>query len=163
MTPPPTADTDDRESHSRRALLTTTASLGLASLSGCVYGSGIGAVDGGSNSTNSTNSTGGTPTGLDPTKYADQFKHRVNIAKKGADNTGKHAIDDVLEQVIDHDTLVYFPSDRYKLNTNHRHVGLRNLGIVGQNGSKALPDCPQESGHRAWEGRVQHAGLSKTE
>ncbi len=130
---PPTADTDDHESHSRRAFLATTASLGFASLSGCVYGSGIGAVDNGSNSTNSANSTGGTPSGLDPTNYADQFKHRVNITKKGADNTGKQAIDDVLDRVIDNDTLVYFPPSRYKLNTNHRHVGLRNLGIIGQN------------------------------
>ncbi len=130
---PPTADTDDHGSHSRRAFLATTASLGLASLSGCVYGSGIGAVDDGSNSTNSTNSTENTPSGLDPTQYADQFKHQVNIAKKGADNTGKQAIDDVLEQVIDNDTLVYFPPGRYKLNTSHRHVGLRNLGIIGQN------------------------------
>ncbi len=73
------------------------------------------------------------PSGLDPTKYSDQFKHRVNIANKGADTTGKQAIDNVLDRVIDDDTLVYFPPGRYKLNTSHRHVGLRNLGIIGQN------------------------------
>ncbi|GAA0240500.1 hypothetical protein ACFFQF_30690 [Haladaptatus pallidirubidus] len=48
----------------------------------------------------------------------------MDIVKEGANNTGKEPIDDVLEQVIDNDTLVYFLSGRYKLNTNHRHVGL---------------------------------------
>ena len=88
MTPPPTADTDGHESHSRRAFLATTASLGLASLSGCVYGNGIGAIDNGSNSTNSTNSTENTPSGLDPTTYADQFKHRSTLRRKAQTTQG---------------------------------------------------------------------------
>lgn len=78
-------------------------------------------------------STGGIAPGVDPTQYAQHFRNKVNLVQEGADNTGNEPIDDVLDSAIDSDTLVYFPPGRYKICRQHRHVGLRNLAIVGQN------------------------------
>ncbi|WP_436909436.1 right-handed parallel beta-helix repeat-containing protein [Halosimplex marinum] len=48
-------------------------------------------------------------------EYGDQFDRIVNIADAGADNTGSEPINDVLTDVVEDDTLVYFPAGRYSL------------------------------------------------
>lgn len=118
---------------SRREYLGLTATTTVAALGGCMSrpeSSNNGGLESGATGSNGNSGIGAS---VDPTKYAQYFQNKVNIVQAGADNTGKRAIDDVLDKAIDSNTLVYFPPGRYKLNRQHRHVGLRNLALIGQN------------------------------
>ncbi|SHL60026.1 hypothetical protein [Haladaptatus paucihalophilus] len=130
------SSTNDNTHRSRRRFLAASAATASAALAGCFAGDETDSNKQTQTPTqtgNQSNANAGLPTGINPQKYAKHFDKRVNIVKQGADKTGKRAIDDVLEQVIDSNTLIYFPPGRYKLNTNHRHVGLQDLGIIGNN------------------------------
>ena len=135
MTPPPTADTGNRGSHSRRAFLATGASVGATALAGCLLPTGAsgGSVPPAGPTNNSTNATSGNFRAIDPKQWRGEFQNVVNMAKAGADPTGEEDVSPVIQREIGSDTLLYFPPGRYKMNSQVRRVGLRNLGIIGQN------------------------------
>jgi hypothetical protein len=135
MTPPPTDNTSNRGSHSRRAFLAASASIGATALSGCLLPTGAsgGSVPSTGPTNNSTNATNGNFGSIDPTPWRGEFHNVVNMAKAGADPTGDEDVSPVIQREIGSDTLLYFPPGRYKMNSQVRRVGLQNLGIIGQN------------------------------
>ncbi|WP_227380022.1 hypothetical protein [Haladaptatus halobius] len=132
LSPP---DDADRVSHSRRAFLATGASIGATALSGCLLPTGAsgGSVPSTGPTNSNTNATSGNFRSIDPKPWRGEFRNVVNMAKAGADPTGDEDNSPVIQREIGSDTLLYFPPGRYKMNSQVRRVGLRNLGIIGQN------------------------------
>ncbi|NEU56520.1 hypothetical protein [Halorussus sp. MSC15.2] len=62
----------------------------------------------------------------------------VNVAEAGADASGGEPINPILEEHVGDDTLLYFPSGRYRLD-EWRVTGYRNLGIVGEDAALVPP------------------------
>lgn len=74
----------------------------------------------------------------------------VDAVAAGADPSGEEPVDDVLERLLDHDTLVWFPRGTYALG-GLRVSGLRNLGLAARPGARATlrPAAPAaEMDHR---------------
>ncbi|SIR92790.1 hypothetical protein SAMN05421858_4605 [Haladaptatus litoreus] len=122
----------------RRSFLKATTTVGISSaLAGCGMG-GFSAGDTGSDNTgNATNETQNRTVGLpapvsDPNQYASGFTNVVNMVEAGADPTGNEDVSPVIQREIGSDTLLVFPQGTYKMNSQVRRVGLRNLGIIGQ-------------------------------
>lgn len=68
----------------------------------------------------------------------DRFETVVNVADAGADQSGEEPINAVLADHLGHDTLLYFPSGRYRLEP-WRVLDYRNLGIVGEDATFVPP------------------------
>ena len=119
----------------RRAFLTAGASAGVTALAGCLLPTSAsgGSVPPAGPTNNSTNATSGNFRAIDPQQWRGEFPNVVNMAKAGADPTGEEDVSPVIQREIGSDTLLYFPPGRYKMNSQVRRVGLRNLGIIGQN------------------------------
>ncbi|WP_266081641.1 hypothetical protein [Haladaptatus caseinilyticus] len=62
-----------------------------------------------------------------------------NIVNEGADNSGNTAIDSVLHEIIDENTVIIFPSGTYKLNELIVYSGLENLNLIAPNGARLIP------------------------
>lgn len=71
-----------------------------------------------------------------------RFETVVNVADAGADTSGETPINSVLEDHVGDDTLLYFPSGRYRLKT-WELTEYRNLGIVGENATLVPPNGKQ--------------------
>ncbi|SIR94316.1 hypothetical protein SAMN05421858_4726 [Haladaptatus litoreus] len=119
----------------RRAFLAAAGSIGVTALAGCLSptGASSGGVPPAGSTNNSTNATSGNFRAIDPKQWRGEFQNVVNMAKAGADPTGEEDVSPVIQREIGSDTLLYFPSGRYKMNSQVRRVGLRNIGIIGQN------------------------------
>lgn len=120
----------------RRRFLTTTATVATSSaLAGCGLGGGSLSDPNasGNQSNGSNNSTGGIPAPVsNPKQYASEFDNVVNMVEAGADPKGNKDVSPVIQREIGSDTLLVFPRGIYKMNSQVRRVGLRNLGIIGQ-------------------------------
>lgn len=64
----------------------------------------------------------------------DQYGSVIDVTDVGADNTGGSAVDPVIEQHADDDTLLVFPDGTYKLN-RLLLSGLRNFGMAAAEGA----------------------------
>lgn len=71
-----------------------------------------------------------------------RFETVVNIADAGADTSGETPINSVLDEHVGDDTLLYFPSGRYRLKT-WELTDYRNIGIIGENAVLVPPDGEQ--------------------
>jgi hypothetical protein len=74
------------------------------------------------------------------TPYADQYRTVVDVVEAGADPTGREAVDDVLQEALGDDTLLYFPQGRYLVGETVRFEGLSNVGFVGERATLVPPD-----------------------
>ena len=133
-----TQDSNDVSAH-RRTFLTTGASAGVTALAGCLLPASTsgGSVPPAGPTNDSTNATSGNFRAIDPKQWRGEFQNVVNMAKAGADPTGEQDVSPVIQREIGSDTLLYFPPGRYKMNSQVRRVGLRNIGIIGQNATLA--------------------------
>ena len=119
----------------RRTFLTAGASAGVTSLAGCLLPTSArsGGVPPAGPTNNSTNTTSGNFRAIDPKHWRGEFRNVVNMVKAGADPTGEEDVSPIIQREIGSNTLLYFPPGRYKMNSQVRRVGLRNIGIIGQN------------------------------
>lgn len=85
-----------------------------------------------------TDNTPPTPEDADPEVF-DRFDTVHDVKEAGADPTGTNVDDDLLEDLAGDDTLLWFPSGRYRVN-HLRFVGLTNLGLVGDDATLVLGD-----------------------
>lgn len=70
---------------------------------------------------------------MNPERFASAFDEVVNMREAGADPTGKKDVSPVIERELSDDTLLVFPSGRYKMNSQVARRGTRDIGIIGQN------------------------------
>ncbi|WP_227379248.1 hypothetical protein [Haladaptatus halobius] len=63
--------------------------------------------------------------------YEDQYNEVIDVTEVGADNSGNESITPVLEEHAADDTLLYFPEGRYYMDSQFRHTGFTNFGMVG--------------------------------
>lgn len=61
----------------------------------------------------------------------DQYRTVVDVGDAGADRTGAESVTPVVQDVIDDDTLLTFPSGRYYMDEQVRKTGVTNVGLVG--------------------------------
>lgn len=64
-------------------------------------------------------------------KHADSFGTVINMVDEGADPDGEEPIDDVLEDVMEDDALLYFPHGRYRMTRRQRFTDFDNFGLYG--------------------------------
>ncbi|RBI58318.1 hypothetical protein DMJ13_27360 [halophilic archaeon] len=95
-------------------------------------GGSTGSAAAGGNSTNGNVTAGGSPS-LNVDRWRSEFGTVINMAEAGADPTGERDVTPVIQDKIASDTLLYFPSGRYKMNSQVRRVSLRDVGILGEN------------------------------
>jgi hypothetical protein len=76
----------------------------------------------------------------DGVAYADRFGTVVDAVDAGADPNGETPVDGLVEEIVDDDTLVYFPAGRYRVGS----VSFREPTRVGLVGPEAtlIPDEP---------------------
>ncbi len=122
----------------RRTYLKATTALGLStSLAGCgmSMGGGGGSVPSSGNNSNSTNSSQvGVGSALDPSQYSGEFTRVVNMVKDaGADPTGKEDVSPLIQRELRDETLLFFPQGTYKMNSQIRRAGNKDMGIIGNN------------------------------
>jgi len=68
-----------------------------------------------------------------------EYEAVVNVADAGADTSGEDPVDSILNEHIGDDTLLYFPTGRYRLG-EWEATGYRNLGVVGDDATLVPPD-----------------------
>jgi hypothetical protein len=154
--------TGDRPTTRRAYLRAVGATVATAALAGCnEWSSGTTTRETTRPPTKTTRTSGATSTGgttdqttdeptpddtdLDATTQTtadsvdeDRFETVVNVADAGADASGEEPINDVLADHLDDDTLLYFPSGRYRLEP-WEVVEYRNLGVVGEDAALVPP------------------------
>lgn len=67
----------------------------------------------------------------DHSGYQDQYDEVIDVTEVGADNSGNESVTPVLEEHAADDTLLYFPEGRYYMDSQFRHTGFTNFGMVG--------------------------------
>lgn len=65
--------------------------------------------------------------------YADRYGSVVNLATAGANPRADEPIDDLLREVVDDDTLVFFPPGRYRFDGEWQLPSFEHVGMVGRN------------------------------
>lgn len=75
--------------------------------------------------------TQGTPAVDLPSAYAERFGDVVDLEAAGADASGGHPINDVLDRAFGDDTLLYLPPGEYTLDGRWVLPGFENVGIYG--------------------------------
>jgi hypothetical protein len=116
-----------RLASSRRSFLAGTVGvLGVGSALGGEREQIDGGLDGGG---------GGSTTETVPTdvldEYGDRFGTVVDVTEAGGDPTGTTPVNDVLEEHVGDDTLLYFPAGTYLMTRQLRKTGYTNLGFLG--------------------------------
>jgi hypothetical protein len=86
-----------------------------------------------------TEQTTGTDETETPTVDETEYEAVVNVADAGADTSGEDPVDSILKEHVGDDTLLYFPSGRYRLG-EWEATGYRNLGVVGDDATLVPPD-----------------------
>ncbi|WP_232702070.1 hypothetical protein [Halobacterium wangiae] len=131
----------------RRAVLSSIGTAALVAVAGC----------GSSNDDRSTPEGDSTPTGGTggppsrppgseqyPQAIADEFgfENVVNFAEVGADQTGNRAADDLFEEHLTDNQLLYLPPGRYQIDDTMMFGGdgSKRLGLVGENATIVPPD-----------------------
>ncbi|WP_435159603.1 right-handed parallel beta-helix repeat-containing protein [Haladaptatus sp. DFWS20] len=72
-------------------------------------------------------------------RYEDDYETVVDMEAVGADTNGDEPINDLLREYAGDDTLLYFPSGRYRMNRQFRFTGFSNFGLLGS-GATLVPD-----------------------
>jgi hypothetical protein len=139
-------NSDERSTTRRAYLRTAAAAAGVGALAGCgqrdpgpptrnstVAGGTATTPPGKTDGTAATGTTTGeaSASGV-PSELVKRrgYESVVNVADAGADPGGEQSIRPVLEENAGDDTLLYFPSGRYRLD-EWRATDYRNLGVVG--------------------------------
>lgn len=73
----------------------------------------------------------------EPPTIFNRFETVHDVRDAGADPTGATAVDDLVEGLAGDDTLLWFPSGRYRVN-DLRFTGLTNFGLVGDQATLVL-------------------------
>lgn len=63
--------------------------------------------------------------------YEDQYETVIDVTDVGADNNGNESITPILREHASNDTLLKFPSGRYRMDSQFRLTGFDNFGMVG--------------------------------
>lgn len=64
---------------------------------------------------------------------------KYNVVDEGADKTGNHAIDSVIDDLIGKETTLIFPPGTYKLNELIVYSGVNNLRLIAPDGARLVP------------------------
>jgi hypothetical protein len=88
---------------------------------------------------------GGIGFGTSTVGASSNYGSTVDIVEAGADNTGNAPIDDVLDSVVEDDTLVQFPPGTYLLEREHDFTRSNHVGLVST-GGKSETTLKVESG-----------------
>ncbi len=75
-----------------------------------------------------------------PSTLTQQYETVHNVVQLGADHTGTHSVNDVLDAEIGDQTALYFPRGEYRLERGVTASEFRNLALVG---NRALVRPPQ--------------------
>ncbi|WP_435174340.1 hypothetical protein [Halorussus sp. AFM4] len=140
--------TDDESCLTRRAALRAAgATIAAGALAGCggrdpettTRGTTAGETPTAEPTTGSTTTASETTTRstndlVDPTDYGTV----VNVAEAGADASGEEPINPVVDEHVGDDTLLYFPSGRYRLD-GWRVTDYSNLAVVGDDAALVAP------------------------
>jgi|AntDeeMinimDraft_4_1070355.scaffolds.fasta_scaffold00142_6 hypothetical protein len=124
--------TGDRPS--RRAFLRRGAAVALpVGLAGCQFREDVPESTSPGRERPTDTPTPATPTSRErlASAYGDRFDEYVDVVAAGASPDGSEPIDDVLEQVVADDTLVYVPAGTYRVNSL-RVEGVSNAALVAE-------------------------------
>lgn len=70
----------------------------------------------------------------------DQYRSVIDVREEGADTNGSTSVSPVLQDLIDDDTLLRFPSGRYYMDEQVRASGITNVGLVGDDATLVPAD-----------------------
>ena len=83
------------------------------------------------------------------------------VEDAGADPTGEESVTPLLEEYADDDTLLLFPSGRYRMHSQFRFTGFQNFGILGKSDVTLVPDDFQNFDDGSdWNYRLFRLGIS---
>lgn len=68
-----------------------------------------------------------------------EYGNVVNVVDAGADPNGEESITPVLRDIVDDDTLLWFPEGRYRMDEQLRFTGFDHFGMAGESGTTLYP------------------------